>query len=85
MVFNLGHPLPLVTSPHLPNFTADDTTAAAYAVRTDQLPQRGLGFEIGAHVYPLRGRKVTLGVGASLLRARGRKAPAEDAPATLRA
>lgn len=49
-----------------------------------QLPGRGLGFMVGAHVYPVRGRRIALGVGADLLlRARGSKtqpAPSEDEP-----
>ena len=30
------------------------------------LPSNGIGLDVGAHVYPLRGRIVSLGVGASL-------------------
>lgn len=44
--------------------------------RTDatDLPGRGLGLAIGAHVYPLRRERFALGVGADLiLRARGSK------------
>jgi hypothetical protein len=49
---------------------------AANVGRTDEtdLPGRGFGFSVGAHIYPLRGRRVALGVGADLLlRARGSK------------
>ena len=36
------------------------------------LPGRGFGLTVGAHVYPIRGRRFALGVGADLLlRARG--------------
>lgn len=36
------------------------------------LPGRGFGLSVGAHVYPIRGRRFALGVGADLLlRARG--------------
>ena len=75
---------PFVVDAHVafPSFSSADSIAASYELRADQLPERGLGFELGAHVYPLRGRRVTLGLGATLLRARGRQKPAEDAPAT---
>jgi hypothetical protein len=65
-----------------PSFSSADSIATAYGFRADQLPERGMGFEVGAHVYPLRGRRITLGLGASLMRARGRQKPAEDAAAT---
>jgi hypothetical protein len=44
------------------------------------VPGRGLGFEVGAHVYVLRWRSVALGVGATLLVADGTAAP--NAPDT---
>ena len=64
-------------------FMSLDETLSASAVNLDkaQLPSNGLGLDVGAHVYPLRGRVVSLGVGASLLFVRSSKAPevAEDA------
>jgi hypothetical protein len=63
-------------------FMSLDASGSASAVNLDkaQLPSNGLGLEVGAHVYPLRGRVVSLGVGASLLFVRSKKAPevAED-------
>jgi hypothetical protein len=58
-------------------FTSLDAAGSANAVNLEkaQLPSNGFGVEIGAHVYPLRGRVVSLGVGASLLFARSSKAP----------
>ena len=35
------------------------------------LPGRGLGLEVGAHVYPVRWKAITFGFGASLVWARG--------------
>jgi hypothetical protein len=35
-----------------------------------EVPSRGLGVDGGAHVFPLRGRNVALGIGATLLIAR---------------
>jgi hypothetical protein len=62
----------------LPSFSSAEGIATAWGFRSDQLPERGMGFELGAHVYPLRGRRVSLGVGASLLRASGKQDPLED-------
>jgi hypothetical protein len=58
-------------------FMSLDASGSAGAVNLDkaQLPSNGLGLEVGAHVYPLRGRVVSLGVGASLLFVRSSKAP----------
>jgi hypothetical protein len=63
----------------LPSFSSDEAIATPLGFRSDQLPERGLGFEIGAHFYPLRRRKITLGLGASILQATGSHAPGEDA------
>jgi hypothetical protein len=58
-------------------FASLDAAGSGPAVGLDKalLPSNGLGLDIGAHVYPLRGRVVSLGVGASLLFARSSKAP----------
>jgi hypothetical protein len=58
-------------------FMSLDASGSAVPLGLDkaQLPSNGLGLEIGAHVYPLRGRVVSLGVGASLLFVRAKKAP----------
>jgi hypothetical protein len=63
----------------LPRFPADPDTATAIDVTTDNMPTRGLGVSLGAHVYPVRG-KVTLGIGAELLTARASRtlAPAQE-------
>jgi hypothetical protein len=62
----------------LPSFSSDESLAIPLGLRSDQLPERGLGYDIGAHFYPWRGR-VTLGLGASLLRASATQSPAADA------
>ena len=49
----------------------DETVAAALGVPPTELPSRGFGFVVGAHVYPLRRKSFALGVGAELLRVRG--------------
>lgn|SRR5689334_713583 len=40
-----------------------------------QMPARGLGAELGASVYPLRTKHITLGVGANYLLVRANKVP----------
>ena len=66
----------------LPSFSSAEPIATSYGFRADQLPERGRGYEVGAHVYPLRGRRISLGLGASLMKASGKQKPAEDAAAT---
>lgn len=58
-------------------FMSLDAAGSAFPLGLDKalIPDRGLGLELGAHVYPLRGRVVSLGVGASLLFVRAKKAP----------
>ena len=48
----------------------ETTVATDLAVPAQELPSRGLGFVVGAHVYPLRRKSFALGVGAELLRVR---------------
>jgi hypothetical protein len=51
----------------------DPGVAAAIEVQPVNLPTRGLGIVVGAHVYPLRSRRVALGLGAEFLSARDRR------------
>ena len=68
-------PLPVVAA-DLRGFYAglgrDPVTASDLGVAPDDLPSRGLGGVAGAHLYVLRGRSMTLGVGAEAMIARGR-------------
>jgi hypothetical protein len=59
----------------MPSFNTGSALADPLGLRTDQLPSRGWGFEFGATAYPLRSRRFALGLGASLLRTSGSKAP----------
>lgn len=49
----------------------EQTVASALAIDVNQLPSRGLGIILGAHVYPIRMKSVAIGVGAEWLRVRG--------------
>lgn len=46
------------------------SVATALGVDTNHLPSRGLGFILGAHVYPIRMKSIAIGVGAEILRVR---------------
>jgi hypothetical protein len=55
-------------------YTGDDALPAFLDVTRENLARRGLGFTLGAHVYPVRfSRRVSLGVGAEVLFSRGSK------------
>jgi hypothetical protein len=52
---------------------ADGTTATNLELALEDMPTRGNGLVAGAHVYPLRGTDMALGVGAEFMLARGVK------------
>ena len=67
----------------MPGYPQTAAIAETVGVDGDDLPGRGLGLAVGAHVYPLRGRRVTLGLGGEWLSSRRGRAigPAvEDGP-----
>ena len=59
----------------MPSFSTGSSLADPLGLRTDQLPGRGWGLDIGAHVYPVRKGHFALGIGAEIVRAAGSKAP----------
>ena len=59
----------------MPSFNTGSPLADPLGLRTDQLPSRGWGYDVGAHVYPVHGRRFALGIGAEIVRASGSKAP----------
>lgn len=50
----------------------DPVTALNLGVSVAQLPPRGVGGVLGVHVYPVRARRLALGIGGEFLLARGR-------------
>jgi hypothetical protein len=56
----------------------DPVTAGDLLVTPGDLPGRGLGAAGGVQLYPVRGRTISLGIGAEAILARGRNAPAPD-------
>jgi hypothetical protein len=51
----------------------DATTANNLDITVDELPGRALGVVGGVHFYPVRGRRIALGLGGELMVARGRR------------
>ncbi len=52
--------------------------AASRGLNQAELPGRGLGFDVGAHVYPLRWGAMTLGFGGQATFSRARRTPDAD-------
>ena len=55
----------------LPKLPTDDVIAQLRGLDPSALPVWGPGFNLAAHVYPLRTRRISLGVGASYQWLRG--------------
>jgi len=64
----------------LARFKAEAPVAEPLEVRIENLPTRGLGISGGAHWYPLRRGRVTLGVGAEVTLARDSRTGEETTP-----
>lgn len=62
----------------LPRFKEDVSVASSIGVDSVEMPSSGLGLVFGAHWYPVRSRRVTLGVGGEILLSRGSKSPEVD-------
>ena len=56
-------------------YSPTSVSSAPFGLVKGQMPARGLGAELGASVYPLRSKHITLGVGANYLTSRGTKMP----------
>ena len=64
----------------IPKFPSDDVDLAnSRGMNPAELPGRGLGTQIGVHLYPLKSRIVTLGLGGELVVARARQTPVDGA------
>lgn len=67
-------PFALDVHAFFPNLGQDPQTARDLDVQPEEIPGRVLGVAIRAHVYPIRGRARSLGLGVEALRGRGRNA-----------
>jgi hypothetical protein len=77
---------PFVVDLHgtVPRFPSDDPNLAeSRGVSLAELPGSGLGVQVGVHLYPLRWRAVTFGVGGELTAGRARQTPAATTAATV--
>jgi hypothetical protein len=60
----------------VPRFPSDDQALAdSRGMALAELPGSGLGVQVGLHLYPLRWRAVTFGLGGELTAGRSRQAP----------
>ena len=70
---------------NVPKFPGDLDLAASRELAVGELPGTGFGGgDIGLHVYPLRWRAITFGIGGQLTRARASQTPAAAPGQTLR-
>jgi len=69
---------PFVVDLHgtIPRFPTDDLLAQSRGMKLAELPGSGLGLQVGVHLYLLRWRAVTFGVGGELAASRARQTPA---------
>jgi len=68
-----------------PKFPAEDENLALSRGITNSatLPGLGIGIDIGAHVYVLKWKAVTFGLGAELMKGRSRSSPLPDTGAPV--
>jgi hypothetical protein len=59
----------------VPRFPADPLLGASRGLTLAELPGSGLGVQFGLHVYPLRWRAVTFGLGGEVTLGRARETP----------
>ena len=69
----------------VPRFPSDDQELAnSRGMNLAELPGRGLGVQVGAHLYPFRWRAITFGIGGELAFSRARQTPSAQAVQSLR-
>jgi hypothetical protein len=56
-------------------YTPTSASAAPFNLQKTQMPNRGIGFDLGAAVYPLRHHIITLGIGGNWVSSKGNKVP----------
>ena len=73
---------PFVVDLHgtVPKLPTSPALAESHALVASELPGRGLGVQVGAHVYFLRLRAVTFGFGGEYAASRARKTPGSTPP-----
>src|ERR1035437_2264855 len=61
----------------VPRFPDDPLLGASRGLVLAELPGSGLGVQVGIHVYPIRWRAVTFGIGGEVTTGRSRETPAD--------
>jgi Outer membrane protein beta-barrel domain len=62
---------------NLPRFPQDNATlAASRGMNLTELPGAGFGLQAGVHLYPLKWKAITFGIGGELVRGRASQTPA---------
>jgi hypothetical protein len=60
-----------------PSFPEDQVLADSRGMTLAELPGSGLGVQVGIHVYPVRWKAITIGLGGEYASSRARQAPAD--------
>jgi len=70
---------PVVVDLHgtFPSFPEDQLLADSRGMTLAELPGSGLGVQVGIHVYPVRWKAITIGVGGEYATSRARQTPAD--------
>jgi hypothetical protein len=68
----------------IPSFPSNVQLATSRGVGSGDLPGAGLGIDVGAHLYLVRWRAITFGIGGELLTARARSSPPDGQAITER-
>jgi hypothetical protein len=68
----------------VPKFPDSQELADSRGMTLSELPGRGLGVQLGVHVYPLRWRAITFGIGGEVTANRATNSAPADATVTVR-
>jgi hypothetical protein len=60
-----------------PRFPDDQLVADSRGMKLAELPGTGLGVQVGIHVYPIRWKAITIGLGGEYASGRARQTPSE--------
>lgn len=69
---------------NFPRFPDEQALAESRSLVPGELPGRGIGFDVGAHVYLFTWKAMTFGVGGQITMARARFSPPEEPASELR-
>jgi len=61
----------------IPRFPEDPQLAGSRGMQLAELPGTGLGVQVGVHVYPLKWKAITFGIGGEFASSRAKQTPLE--------